>query len=202
MARKTKEEAEKTRQQILDAALDVFYEKGYSRSTLVDIAQQIGLTKGAIYWHFKSKVALFLGLGQEMEERMKLELGDFDDQPLGLSGVKELSLRVMTLITNDPQLNKYYGLIYYRIEWEEELLPVMDFFYKQDEAFKAYIIVAVQKSQEDGEIDPNMEVTSLATTWLALFDGFLSRILMQKENVPATLKDYEFGLDLFLKGVR
>ncbi len=131
-----------------------------------------------------------------------MELGDLYDQPSGLSGVKELSLRVMNLITNDPQLNKYYGLIYYRMEWEEELLPVMDFFYKQDEAFKAYIIVAMQKSQHDGEIDPCMEVTSLAITWLALFDGFLSRILMQKEDVAATLKDFEFGLDLFLKGVK
>lgn len=202
MARKTKEEAEKTRQQILNAALDVFYEKGYSRSTLVDIAQQIGLTKGAIYWHFKSKVALFLGLGQEMEERMKLELGDLYDQPLGLTGVKELSLRMMNLITNDPQLNKYYGLIYYRMEWQDELLPVMDFFSKQDEAFKAYITDVLQKSQQNGEIDPNMEVTSLTLTWIALFDGFLSRILMQKEDVDSTLKDFEFGLDLFLKGVK
>lgn len=38
MARKTKAEADQTRQQIVDAALDVFCLKGYSRSTFVDIS--------------------------------------------------------------------------------------------------------------------------------------------------------------------
>lgn len=55
MVRKTKEEAENTRREILKAALEVFYQKGYSRTTFDEIAARINLTKGAVYWHFKNK---------------------------------------------------------------------------------------------------------------------------------------------------
>lgn len=202
MARKTKEEAEKTRQQILDAALDVFYDQGFSGSTLVDIAQQIGLTKGAIYWHFKSKVTLFLGLGVEMEEKMNTEIGDAFQEPSGLDEVIKSSVKVMSLIAKDRQFNKYYGLVYYRIEWQEELLPVMEFFMRQDAAFKEYLVRSMQKSQESGEISADIDAHSLAVNWIALFDGFLSRILMQKEDVDSILKDYKLGLEVFVKGIQ
>ncbi|ABB39334.1 transcriptional regulator, TetR family [Oleidesulfovibrio alaskensis G20] len=59
MARKTKEEAEKTRQLLLDCALTVFLRKGYSATTLNDIAEEANLTRGAVYWHFKNKVDVF-----------------------------------------------------------------------------------------------------------------------------------------------
>lgn len=55
MARKTKEEALKTREAIIDAAVRVFSAKGVSRTTLTDIARKAGVTRGAIYWHFKNK---------------------------------------------------------------------------------------------------------------------------------------------------
>ena len=55
MARRTKEEAEETKKAICLAALDIFCEKGYSRTTFDEIAKRINLTKGAIYWHFRNK---------------------------------------------------------------------------------------------------------------------------------------------------
>ncbi len=59
MARRTKEEALATRDRILDAAEHVFFEKGVSHTSLADIAQHAGVTRGAIYWHFASKSELF-----------------------------------------------------------------------------------------------------------------------------------------------
>ena len=55
MARRTNEQAQQTREKILEGALNVFSEKGFSRSTLGDIAKRIGMTRGAVYWHFKDK---------------------------------------------------------------------------------------------------------------------------------------------------
>jgi TetR/AcrR family acrAB operon transcriptional repressor len=49
MARRTKEEAQATRTQLLDTAEVVFREKGVSRTTLTDIASAAGVTRGAIY---------------------------------------------------------------------------------------------------------------------------------------------------------
>ena len=59
MARKTKEQARETRQKIIDAARTVFHQWGVNRSSLDRVAQEAGLTRGAIYWHFKDKVELF-----------------------------------------------------------------------------------------------------------------------------------------------
>lgn len=59
MARKTKQEAQETRQHILDVALRLFSQQGVSSTSLGEIAKAAGVTRGAIYWHFKDKSDLF-----------------------------------------------------------------------------------------------------------------------------------------------
>src|SRR5690606_1835351 len=59
MARRTKEEAQATRIALLDAAEAVFQQRGVSRTTLADIAHAAGVTRGALYWHFKDKADIF-----------------------------------------------------------------------------------------------------------------------------------------------
>jgi AcrR family transcriptional regulator len=51
-----------TRERILDVALDLFTEQGYDQTSLREIAEQLGLTKAALYYHFASKEAIFLAL--------------------------------------------------------------------------------------------------------------------------------------------
>jgi AcrR family transcriptional regulator len=52
----------RTRAQILQAALACFADKGYHQTSMDDIVAKSGLSKGALYWHFKSKQELFLSL--------------------------------------------------------------------------------------------------------------------------------------------
>jgi len=66
MARKTKEEALKTREAILEAAVQVFSVRGVSGSTLANIAKAAGVTRGAIYWHFKNKEDLLNALWEQI----------------------------------------------------------------------------------------------------------------------------------------
>lgn len=54
-----------TRQQILDAALRLFSERGFSRTTVRDIARAAGITDAAIYYHFESKQELLEALVEE-----------------------------------------------------------------------------------------------------------------------------------------
>ena len=51
-----------TKLQILDAAMHVFVKSGYSKTTMDDIVNHSGLSKGAIYHHYNSKKHLFLSL--------------------------------------------------------------------------------------------------------------------------------------------
>lgn len=55
MARKTKEEALATREAILDAALSCFHENGVAGTGLAAIGERAGVSRGAVYWHFKNK---------------------------------------------------------------------------------------------------------------------------------------------------
>lgn len=52
----------KTEEKILEAALDLFFKKGYTATSINEITDSVGLTKGALYSHFKSKEALLHSL--------------------------------------------------------------------------------------------------------------------------------------------
>lgn len=65
MPRRSKEEAEKTRQHLLETALGMFAERGISRTSLKDVAAEAGLTHGALYWHFKNRADLVSALYEE-----------------------------------------------------------------------------------------------------------------------------------------
>jgi len=73
MARKTAVDAEVTRQKLLGAGLEVFALDGYSAATLERVAQQAGVSRGAVYWHFKGKDALL----QELLDSSVLPLETF-----------------------------------------------------------------------------------------------------------------------------
>ncbi len=53
---------EARREQILQAALSCFGRKGYHASTMDDLVRASGLSKGSLYWHFRSKEEVFLAL--------------------------------------------------------------------------------------------------------------------------------------------
>ncbi|PKM21905.1 MAG: TetR family transcriptional regulator [Gammaproteobacteria bacterium HGW-Gammaproteobacteria-14] len=57
--RRTKEDAEKTRLKVIEAALKLFSRNGYSQTTLAMIATEAGYSRGPIYWHFKNKDELY-----------------------------------------------------------------------------------------------------------------------------------------------
>lgn len=57
--RRTKAEAEQTRDAIMAAAVTVFLERGFARATFDEIARTAGVTRGAVYWHFNNKLEIF-----------------------------------------------------------------------------------------------------------------------------------------------
>lgn len=62
MARKTVEESEQTRLKLMEAGTRMFAKYGFAYSTLEDIASCAGLSRGAVYWHFKGKGELLLAI--------------------------------------------------------------------------------------------------------------------------------------------
>jgi TetR/AcrR family transcriptional regulator, acrAB operon repressor len=70
--RRTKEESARTRRRIIAAARRVFAQRGVTRTSLGHVADAAGVTRGAIYWHFANKRALF----DAMRECVSLPLAD------------------------------------------------------------------------------------------------------------------------------
>ena len=68
--------AEARRSEILQAATLCFSRSGYHESTIDDIAEQAGLSKGAVYWHFAGKRDLFLALVDDIVRGIKRQLAD------------------------------------------------------------------------------------------------------------------------------
>ena len=64
--RRTKEDAELTKQTILKAAVDVFTERGVAKASLEEIARKADVTRGAVYWHFKNKMEIFDALHENL----------------------------------------------------------------------------------------------------------------------------------------
>ena len=203
MARKTKQEAEETRANILRAALDIFYEKGYARSTFVDIAKKINLTKGALYWHFKNKPDLFISLGKEMETIIEKDLGTATNTACTLEGLKQILLDMTLFIAENSQLRKYYTIVYYRTEWTDELMPVKDFFDGQEALMATWISHILGHAQSEKKIAKDKNTGHLSRALLALTNGLLADCLMvpRKDNEDM-IGMVQVGLDTFFTGLQ
>lgn len=83
MPRRTKEDALKTRQLLIESAIQQFALRGVTSTTLADIADAAGVTRGAVYWHFASKADLFNEMWQQqlpLRDLLQHEFNLKDDQ--------------------------------------------------------------------------------------------------------------------------
>ncbi|HWE65416.1 MAG TPA: helix-turn-helix domain-containing protein [Acidimicrobiales bacterium] len=74
-----------TRERILDVALDLFIEKGFDKTSLREIAEQLGFTKAALYYHFASKDDILMGLHLRLHEFGRDALSQIGDEPVTLA---------------------------------------------------------------------------------------------------------------------
>jgi len=74
MVRRTKKDAAQTRAQILEQATQLFEKQGYKDTRIDEIANRLGLTKGAVFHHFKSKRDLFTTIWTELQQEMDTDI--------------------------------------------------------------------------------------------------------------------------------
>src|SRR5438067_11180667 len=80
-----KEQAERTRKRILEAAIKLFAKSGYASTSMVDLAHAVDMTPGVLYHHFDDKEALLVATLEELERRFAAEVttraAPLPDQP-------------------------------------------------------------------------------------------------------------------------
>lgn len=121
--RRTKEEAEKTRCAILQAAETLFLEKGVAHTSLEHIARHAGVTRGAVYWHFANKADLFNAMlnqvrlpPEQLTERLR---GCPENDPL--QTLRELCIKAIEELARDEQKRRIFTILLRRCEFTEEL---------------------------------------------------------------------------------
>lgn len=80
----SKPEHSDTRERILDVALELFTEQGYDGTSLREIAERLGVTKAALYYHFESKEDILLALHMRIHEFGKDALSRMELEPVTL----------------------------------------------------------------------------------------------------------------------
>ena len=202
MARRTKEDAEATRNALLDAAERVFYDKGVSRASLDDIAREAGATRGAIYWHFKDKVDLFAA----MLERVTLPLEQSHrEDGVELGGDPVLQLRTMLhdalhAVVHDERARLVFEIALYKVEYAQELLAVRDRHVGVCDGFRRKLevaLLAAARAQGVALVVP-CEVAALGL-W-ALFDGLLQGWILRQRDFDLLAVGH-VTIDVYLRGL-
>jgi AcrR family transcriptional regulator len=68
------EQAQETRALLIVAARELFGERGYSGTSIEDVAERVGVTIGALYHHFRDKRALFQAVYEQVERELAAEI--------------------------------------------------------------------------------------------------------------------------------
>lgn len=202
MARKTKEEAQATRAQIIDAARRVFHAEGVNRSSLEKVAKAAGVTRGAVYWHFENKAALFLAVRQTYLCRLIVLSAILDEQRGDRSPLDTVTDYLRALfreLLGDPPLRETLEIIMLRCEYVDEFHKVLEII---NEPF-AEVLSAFQslygEAKNCGELKPGLDARLTALDTLFFTRGIIRSVFMSnhpKLNLPLLneLIDSHMGL--------
>lgn len=184
MARKTKEEAQATRELILDKAEEVFERQGVTRSSLQDVAEAAGVSRGAIYWHFKDKADLFDAMLDRVRLPCEGACADLDRADPAQSRERLLTLgqRVLEHLERDPQVRRVFGIAMHRTELCDELAPVFSRRAEMIRGFLSDMGRVLEKAQAAGLL--RVQVVPVAAAWgyFALIDGLMHNWTLQPET--------------------
>jgi TetR/AcrR family transcriptional regulator, acrAB operon repressor len=224
MARRTKPDAQATREHLLDTAEQVILARGLSRTSLQDIAQAAGLTRGAIYWHFADKVALFNAIMNRVDLPLEQALAlardglriaadrpvvgpaqaATDTSPDPLQALRTLALEPFALMQRDPRAWRAFTILLHRTEFVGELAPLAS---RQDDALhdcQGQMTQLFSVAAQQGLLVAGLAPRTAATALLALVDGLL-RLCTQQADPAATqavLPEVAPAVDALLRGMR
>lgn len=126
--KRTKEDAEQTRENILNAAIGLFADKGVAPTTLEDIAKAAHVTRGAIYWHFKNKLEIFDALHERLHRPLvDMIMEDVEkDHPEPLEQLKTLCIKLLQELEHDIPKRQALALFLVRCDYSGELASYKD----------------------------------------------------------------------------
>ncbi len=176
MVRKTKEEAEQTRKDIIEAARRVFHQHGVVRSTLEKIAKEAGVTRGAVYWHFANKAELFFAMREDvfapMIERTDTYLlsPDYADP---LDAIEASIKEFFRVLEDCATVRQVFEIMISRCEYVDEFAEIQEEVGRPAHSFLEKIERIYRQAAERGTLRPGIEPLAAARDTWAFTSGLL-----------------------------
>ncbi len=196
--RRSKQDAEKTRLKVIDAALTLFSRNGYSNTTLAMIAAEAGYSRGPIYWHFKNKDDLYqavLAVSQEPLDQLVADMRASEEQPL--QAIEQFIRRWLDLLVDDAWFRQSFEILLNKTELTEQMVPTLE----RERGLTRNIVEALRESfsraQQSGLIPAADSPRSLALLVYSQLMGITQSWLFAPD-----LFDLAAEKDFFLQHMR
>jgi TetR/AcrR family acrAB operon transcriptional repressor len=203
MARRTKEEAAATRDSILDAAEKLFVEQGVSRTTLQHIASAAGVTRGAIYWHFDDKGALFNAMMERAILPLEAEMQVLDqaesDDPL--VDLRNYMLAVLRRTVEDPGARRVFEIATLKVEFVGEMDAVRQRRQQNMANWMSRAERRIRLAADKGLIGGGVEPDRVALALWIMVDGLIRTWMFDPQGFDL-LQIGQCVIDPYLDGLR
>jgi len=140
--------------EVLDAAADIFYEKGYATATVQDVADALGMLKGSLYYYIESKEDLLYRLMEEIHDGVDEVLSGVIASE-GLTALQKLDIYVRRQVRYNTRNLKKISVYYHDMDQltGERLNEILGRRRKHEEQ----VVALIRQAQADGDADPNLD---------------------------------------------
>lgn len=200
--RRTKEEAAVTKATLLKTALTVFSAKGYSAATLDDVAKAAKVTRGAIYWHFKSKADLYNTLVEEFSARGAAVVQQAVAQGGTLLDIlRRVFVSQCALIEDDREARAVMELALFKTGHHPELGAGRKKQIEAGSALIAGIADAMRMGVMQGILRDDMDATDMARAFIAFENGAIQQWLASPKSFSLKTSAESFA-DILIAGLK
>jgi TetR/AcrR family acrAB operon transcriptional repressor len=202
MARRTKEEALETREQLLDAAERVFRERGVGHASLAEVADAAGVTRGAIYHHFASKADLFESMLARAEMPLDAAFEDARSQLADpLATARDATIGALRHLASSKRVQNIFEVAFLRCEYTDELASVEKRHLKEREECLAFGVSLFEQAVVRGQLPPDTDIGLAARSFYAYINGVMRDWVQAPEGFDLYAAAPQL-VDVFLAGLR
>jgi len=181
--KKTKEEALVTKQRILDKAVELFIQNGFSKTTLDEIALQANVTRGAIYWHFKDKLDILNDLIDTQHENFSHFLQDLmRKDSSSFNKIQKIIEEIVRHFFETKSFQNFIELTWFKIEYTE-LSNLKTTKTELTQYFIHNFRHLVKEVQDLGEIKKNINDNDIAITITNMINGMYRLYFMLPDQI-------------------
>lgn len=201
LMRRTKEEAEITKQNLLVAGLEVFSRKGYTATRVEDIAEQANVTTGAIYHHFGGKSALYIALVEQSDakaNRLALQVVEEGGTPATI--LRRLLVRLFQFLEEDKEYRAVVELFMNKTEMVPELAAISEQIPVGRRQLAQFLSNMIKEGIDSGEFRSSISPEAAALAIVGFMNG-MALIWVQDQGHFSIRERADDLVDLFLAGI-